>query len=135
MVVNREYSNIQYDLKRCREKLYRIKANIYKYQQNALKENDNNKSDEPTKKTGGWFLKTLELVEKTQQIEQEISRLKEKRKDTKYKIPLGEMPEKERYTKLDQESKFLMNIYKNDLLQSRNGLSKQTRSTLQQGRG
>jgi len=112
MVVNREYSNIQYDIKRCREKLYRIKANIYKYQQNALKENDPKKGDETTKKTGVWFQKTLELVEKAQQIEQELSRLKEKRKNTKYKIQLGEMPENERYTKLHQESKYLMNIIK-----------------------
>jgi len=110
MVVNREYSNIQYDIKRIREKLYRVKANIYKYQQNALKENDNQKPDE--KKTAIWFQKSLELVEKAQQIEQELNRLIDKRKDIKYKIPLSEMPEKQRYTKLHQESKYLMNIIK-----------------------
>jgi hypothetical protein len=75
MVVNREYSNIQYEVKRCREKLYRIKANIYKYQQNILKEkseNENKKTDDndkndndKNKKTDNWFKKTLELVEKS----------------------------------------------------------------------
>jgi hypothetical protein len=53
-----------------------------------------------------------EMVEKEEQMEQEISRLTEKRSKTDYKIPLGKMPEKERYTKLHQESKYLMNIIK-----------------------
>ena len=123
MVVNREYSNIQYEVKRCREKLYRLKANIYKLQQNALKENQENenkktdktkekkeKKDKKDKKTESWLEKTLALVEKAQEKEQELNRLIAKRKNTKYKIPLGDMPEKERYTKLHQESKYLMNI-------------------------
>jgi hypothetical protein len=105
MVVNLKYSNIQYEIKRCREKLYRLKANIYKLQQNVLKENE-------SKKTDCRFKKTLELKEKAQQIEQQINRLTAKRKDIKYKIPIGDMPENERYTKLHQESKYLMNIIK-----------------------
>ena len=119
MVVNREYSNIQYEIKRCREKLNRIKANIYKYQQNILKENEHKKADETddkndkndkNKKADNWFKKTLELVEKAQSIEQELDRLIAKRKNTKYKISLADIPENERYTKLHQESKYLMNI-------------------------
>jgi hypothetical protein len=114
MVVNREYSNIQYEIKRYREKLSRIKANMYQHQQNALKENENEnkKPEDENKKTGIWFKKTLELAEKEQQIELELSQLIAKRKDTSYKIPLGEMPENIRYTKLHQESKYLMNIIK-----------------------
>jgi hypothetical protein len=114
MVVNREYSNIQYDVKRCREKLYRLKANIYNLQQKALKEYDNKKKDDSddTKKNDSWFLKTLNLVEKAQQFEQELSELIKKRSGIKSKIPISEMPEKERYTKLHQESKYLMNILK-----------------------
>jgi hypothetical protein len=54
--------------------------------------------------------KTLELVEKAQLIEQELDQLIAKRKNIKYKIPLEDMPENERYTKLHQESKYLMNI-------------------------
>jgi len=103
MVVNREYSKIQYEIKRCREKLYRIKANLYKLQQNALNENEN-------EKPGSWLKKTVPLVEKAGQVEGELTRLIAKRKDTKYKISLGEMPENERYTKIHQESKYLMNI-------------------------
>jgi hypothetical protein len=110
MVVNREYSNISYDIKRCRGKLYRLKANLYTQQQIALKENEEKKPDEKGKKMGSWFTKSLELMEKSQQVEQEIERLKTKREDMKYKIPLSEMPENERYTKLNQESKYLMNI-------------------------
>jgi len=77
-----------------------------------LEENDSQKPDEKTKKTANWFQKTLELVEKAQQIEKELNRLIDKRKDTRYKIPLCEMPENQRYTKLHQESKYLMNIIK-----------------------
>jgi hypothetical protein len=118
MVVNREYSNIQYEIKRERENIYRLRANIYKLQQDALKEkekekeNKNKKQDNESEKTGSRFKKILELTEETQQIEQKIDSLIEKRKDTKYKISIGEMPENERYTKLHQESKYLMNIIK-----------------------
>jgi predicted DNA-binding protein YlxM (UPF0122 family) len=105
MVVNREYSNIQYEIKRCREKLYRLKANMYIFQQNVLGEKNHDKAD-------GRYKKTLELIEKAQEIEQEINKLVAKRKNTKYKIPLSDMPENERYTKLHQESKYLMNIIK-----------------------
>jgi hypothetical protein len=103
MVVNREYSNLQYEIKRNREKLYRLKANIYQ---------ENEKTENEPEKTGKRFKKILELTEKVQQIEQEINRLKAKRKETKYKIPIFEMPENQRYTKLHQESKYLMNIIK-----------------------
>jgi hypothetical protein len=112
MAVNREYSNIQYDIKRSREKLYRLKANIYNYQQEALKENENRKPEDENKKAGKWFKRTLELTEKALRMEEEINRLTDMRKNIKYKIPVSEMPENERYTKLHQESKYLMNIIK-----------------------
>jgi hypothetical protein len=101
LVVNREYSNTQYEIKRSREKLYRIKANLYKLQQIALNENE---------KPESWLKKTMPLVEKAGQIEVELNQLIAKRKNMKYKIPLGDMPENERYTKIHQESKYLMNI-------------------------
>jgi hypothetical protein len=112
MVVNREYSNIQYDIKRCREKIYRLKAGIYKYSQKVLQENDSKIPDDKAKTTDVWFQKALELTEKVQSVEQELNLLIEKRKGIKYKIPVGDMPENERYTKLHQESKYLMNIIK-----------------------
>jgi len=45
-------------------------------------------------------------------MEQKIVQLITIRKGMKYKIPLGDMPESERYNKLYQESKYLMNIIK-----------------------
>jgi len=116
MVVNREYSNIQYDIKRLREKLCRLKAKMYKLQQNALKENEEKKADkkegDKLKKEGSWFNKVLELTEKAQLIETEMAQLIAKRKTVSYKIPVGQMPENERYVKLHQESKYFMNIIK-----------------------
>jgi hypothetical protein len=37
-VVNREYSNIEYKVKKLREKLSRLKANLYDYQQTPVPE-------------------------------------------------------------------------------------------------
>ena len=125
MVVNREYSNIQYEIKRCREKLNRIKAKIYKLQQESFKkiEEENLKND--TKKVENWFKKTIELTENAQKIEQEIEKLTEKRKKTKYKIPLSDMPREERYNKLHQESKYLMNIIKMICYRAETALAKE----------
>jgi len=125
MVVNREYSNIQYEIKRCREKLNRIKAKIYKLQQESFKkiEEENLKND--TKKVENWFKKTIELTENAQKIEQEIEKLTEKRKKTKYKIPLSDMPKEERYNKLHQESKYLMNIIKMICYRAETALAKE----------
>jgi septal ring factor EnvC (AmiA/AmiB activator) len=116
MVVNREYSNIQYKIKKQREKLARAKANLYELQRC----DPNEKED---KKQGKWFGKTLELSEKIQQIEQEINRLIDERKTIKYKIPVGEMPQGTRYTKLHQESKYLMNIIKMICYRAETGLA------------
>jgi len=112
MVVNREYSNIQYTIKKSREKLSRLKAGLYELQQSEPNEKEDEKSKDSYKSEGRWFKKILELTEKTKQIEQHINRLIARRKTIKYKIPVGEMPESTRYTKLHQESKYLMNIIK-----------------------
>jgi len=116
MVVNREYSNIQYDIKRLREKLYRLKANIYKLQQDILKEDEAKKEDDKPKKEHKKeeirLQKTLELIEKAQDVETEIAQLVAKRKTVSYKIPNCQIPENERYVKLHQESKYFMNIIK-----------------------
>ena len=111
MVVNREYSNVQSEIKKQREKLYRIKANLYELHENALNETDDTKEHKPQKKSG-VFNRSIELTEKRTQTEQEIERLIEKRSKLHYKIPVGQMPESVRYTKLHQESKYLMNILK-----------------------
>ena len=112
MVVNREYSNIQYDIKRKREKLYRLKAKIYQLLQNAPKETEDDQKEHKREKQGGWFNRAMELTEKMQQTEADINRLTDKRSALPYKIPVGQMNESARYTKLHQESKYLMNILK-----------------------
>jgi hypothetical protein len=112
MVVNREYSNIQYAIKKAREKLSRLKANLYELQQSDPNEKAEKKTEEVCRSEGRWFTKIIELTEKTKQVEQEINRLIAKRKTVNYKIPVGQMPANVRYTKLHQESKYLMNIIK-----------------------
>ena len=77
-----------------------------------MKENDNQKPDRKTKKAENNLQKIIDLLEKARLIEQDLSGLIDRRKETKYKIPLREMPENHRYTKLHQESKYLMNIIK-----------------------
>jgi hypothetical protein len=109
-VVNREYSNIEAKIKKLRDKLNRIKAKIYNLQQDALHENEDKKQDEEKIKKSNWFIKTLELMEQAQQLEEEITQLNAKRKETDDKIPVTAMPENVRYTKLHQDSKYLMNI-------------------------
>ena len=112
MVVNREYSNIQYEIKKKREKLSRLKANIYQHQQSIPKEMEDQNRNETYKSEGIWFKKMIRLTEKGEQIQQEIDELIAKRKTVHYKIPVGQMPENTRYAKLHQESKYLMNIIK-----------------------
>ena len=107
MVVNREYSNIEYKIKKTREKLSRVKAKLYDHQQTEA-----GQKKESTVKMGRWIEKQLELTEQTQQIKQEIEALIELRATIDYKIPVGKMPESSRYVKLHQESKYFQNIIK-----------------------
>jgi hypothetical protein len=109
VVVNREYSNIEYKIKKSREKLSRLKAKFYDRQQESLTEE---KADENSRKKGKWFTRQLELQEEIEQLGTDINKLIEERKNTPYKIPLGKMPVQCRYSKLNQESKYLMNIVK-----------------------
>jgi len=132
MVVNREYSNIESKIKSLREKVTRLNNRLYKLQeqdshkkkqdktvtvntqkkQKSTKDKKKQKKQDAEEMTGKWFKKELELTEKKDLIEQEINRLIEKRKTLHYKIPVCEMPENARYTKLDQESKYFQNILK-----------------------
>lgn len=103
MVVNREYSNIQYKIKKMREKRSRAKAKMYDHQDAV--------SDEK-KQTAKWINKQLELTEQIHLLDTEIEGLVEERKKVPYKIPVGQMPESVRYVKLHQESKHFQNIIK-----------------------
>jgi hypothetical protein len=106
-VVNREYSNITYRIKKGREKLARRKAAIYNHQQ-QMPENDKEQSRKMLK----WMETLAGLQEHTSGIEQEIEQLVKERSTIPYKISLSQMPQESRYNKLNQESKHLHNIVK-----------------------
>jgi hypothetical protein len=104
-IVNQEYNNITYRIKKEREKLSRRKANLYAYeQQNPLQE--------ARKEDMKWIKSSLEVVEDINRIEQEIGKMVSERKKIPYKIPLSQMPESIRYNRLNKESKALQNIIK-----------------------
>ena len=104
-VVNQEYNNITYMIKKEREKLSRKKAKLYEHeQQNPLQT--------PEKENEKWMKTKLELIEKIERIEQEVKALINKRKQIPYKIHLSQMPESIRYNRLNKESKALQNIIK-----------------------
>ena len=107
MVINREYSNIEYKIKKTREKLSRVKAKLYDHQQA-----EPNEEKQGTIKMGKWIEKQLELSEQIQHFEQEIDKLIGIRQTVDYKIPIGEMPENAKYVRLHQESKYFQNIIK-----------------------
>jgi hypothetical protein len=108
-VVNREYSNFTYSIKKKREQLSRRKAVLYDHQ---LKIPQEEKTEPMSKKMGAWMTKQLEIKEDIQNIEDEIEKLLKKRQEIPYKISIGQMPLNDRYVKLHQESKYFMNIVK-----------------------
>jgi hypothetical protein len=61
---------------------------------------------------GIWITKQFEIKETIQRIEAEIENLLEKRQNVPYKISIGQMSPNDRYVKLNQESKYFMNIIK-----------------------
>jgi predicted nucleic acid-binding Zn-ribbon protein len=113
-VVNREYSNIESQIKKSRDKLVRINANLYDILQKhpdekEASDNNNGKNkksdnDDNNKKKSKWFTNQLEMLEQKKNIENKINTLIEKRKNTPYKIPVSEMSVENRYSKLNQES-------------------------------
>ena len=106
MVVNREYSNITYKIKKSREKLGRRKIQKYEIEQK------NPMQEESEKENKKWYKQCVKLTEEIQLMEKEIEELLTKRKSISTKIPLSQMPEAIRYNTLNQESKYLQNIIK-----------------------
>jgi hypothetical protein len=104
MVVNREYNNMCYQLKKLREKKARRQANLY-----ALVEENIEGEMEQTEKN---VEKQLYLRQDIELLEAEEQEILVQRKQTPYKISIGEMPEDVRYNKLKTESKHLQNIIK-----------------------
>ncbi|MDX9776477.1 MAG: hypothetical protein RBT40_11065 [Petrimonas sp.] len=104
MVVNREYSNITYRLKKLRERIARRQAKLYALvEQNIAGEME---------QTGKNIEKQLFFRKEIESLEAEEQELLAERAQHPYKISIGEMPEHARYNKLKTESKHLQNIIK-----------------------
>ena len=104
MVVNPEYNNINYKLKKNREKTARRQASLF-----TLQEENSNTAFDQTRK---YVVPQLKLLEEIQTLKKQEQALLEKRKQQPYKIAIGQMPEAVRYNKLKTESKHLQNIIK-----------------------
>jgi hypothetical protein len=105
MVVNGEYNNLTYKIKKEREKLARRKAKLYEYDlKNPLQENE--------KENKKWMKEKLKIIETIQLIEKEIENLVNQRAKVPYKIPISQMPPSSRYNQLNNESKMVQNIIK-----------------------
>ena len=103
-VVNREYSNLTYLLKKIREKIARRKAVLFQ----IIEQNTNS----PLEETGKSIRKQLKIKEELNSLEEEAIEIVVKRKKIPYHISIAQMPEDTRYNKLKTESKHLQNIIK-----------------------
>ena len=118
-VVNVEYNNVTYRIKKEREKLARRKAKLYEYEQkNPLQEPDE-------KQNGTWMKNRLKVIENIELMEQEVERLVKQRKEIPYKIMISQMPESSRYNQLNRESKVLQNVIKMICYRAETALSNQ----------
>ena len=104
-VVNREYSNLTYQLKKIREKISRRQSNLYLLEE----ESTNTRLEEQSAQN---IAKQQELIEELTSLREEEKKLINERKRHPYKIPVGKMPEDQRYNKLKTESRHLQNIIK-----------------------
>ena len=104
MVVNREYSNITYKLKKLRERKARRQAKLYA----LVEENIEGEMEQ----TGKNIEKQLYFRREIESLEAEEKEILAQRAQHPYKISIGEMPEHARYNKLKTESKHLQNIIK-----------------------
>jgi len=100
LIVNREYSNLTYKLKRVREKISRRQAHLF-----ILKEENTKAELEQSEK---YLQKQLKISEELNILQEQEKELIEKRKQHPYKIPISQMPQDQRYNKLKPRA----NIYK-----------------------
>ena len=104
-VVNPKYSKLTYEIKKLTEKINRRKLKLYE----LIKENVNSYLDEKTAKN---FQKQSQLKEEIQQLQAQVEKLKQERKQYSYYIKVKDMEEEIKYTKLDVESKLFLNVIK-----------------------
>lgn len=104
VIVNPEYNNLSYHIKKTREKISRRKAKLYQLEEENVKGNLDD---------------TAILLKKSAQEKEELDALLKQedtlllqRKDIPYKIKISDMPENIRYNRLHLESKHFQNIIK-----------------------
>ena len=104
MVVNPIYSKLTQSIKKIREKISRRQALLF-----VLKEENVNTALETTPQ---YIKKQINQISEINQLKAEEQKLLEQRKQQPYKIEVKNMPENEKYTKLDMEGKLFQNIIK-----------------------
>ncbi len=104
MVVNPIHSKLTQALKKTREKISRKHAQLH-----VSKEENVNSSLETTPR---YLQKQMKLTNQLNQLKTEEQKLLEQRKEHPYKIAVKNMPENEKYTKLDMEGKLFQNMIK-----------------------
>lgn len=101
IVKNPEYNKLNYRLKKCREKLSRIKAQVFV--------KINKTEDLTIEKALESVGEKSELILKMDEYQKQINELIEQRKDIKPRISIADMPHQEKYNRLKTESKKLKN--------------------------
>jgi hypothetical protein len=104
MVVNPEYNNIEYYLKKTREKISRRRAILFKLQQDNIKDD--------LDFSGKYLKKQIKIKAELDELIKQENILLEKRKQVAYKIKIEDMPDEIKYNKLNVESKRFQNIIK-----------------------
>ena len=104
MVVNPIHSKLTQAIKKIREKISRRQALLF-----VLKEENVNTAMETTPQ---YIKKQLNQISEINQLKAEEQELLAQRKQKPYKIEVKNMPENEKYTKLDMEGKMFQNIIK-----------------------
>lgn len=101
IVKNPQYNKLNYRLKKCREKLNRIKAQVFV--------KINKTEDLTIEQALESVSKKSELILKMDEYQKQINELIEQRKDIKPRISIADMPHQEKYNRLKTESKKLKN--------------------------
>jgi len=98
MVVNREYSNLTYQIKKVRERIAMHQAKLY----TLIEENVHTEMEQ----TSQNLKQQMELRQPIESLQQQYQSLIETRRNKPYKISIGQMPQSTRYNKLNTESKY-----------------------------
>jgi transposase-like protein len=104
VVVNPEYNNISYSLKKTREKISRRMAALYRLEEDNLKDD--------LDKTNIYFRKQIKLTGELDILRDQENGLLDRRSKISYKIKVEDVPEETRYNRLHIESKHFQNIIK-----------------------